>query len=207
MLVVEDHTRRHLGKVLRLTAGAAITYTDGAGRFGEGRLEVAGIRRGAERIEPHRMDPVTVAVCPPKDSARVRFVVEKLAELGTDRLWWLHSERSEGRPPREEKAQAWAIAALEQSRGAWLLEISGPVTLEEVAATNGVLAAVPGGSPLREMTIVGPVVVCIGPEGGFAPEELPAEVQQVGLGFRVLRVETAALVAATLLVTSPSRRR
>lgn len=207
MLVIDEPSRRHLEKVLRLAPGAAVTYTDGAGRSGEGTLDPAGIVRGAERIDPESVNEVIMAVCPPKDSARVRFVVEKLAELGVDRLWWLLTQRTEGRPPPKDKARSWAISALEQSRGSRLLRTSGQVTLTELSAHDNVLVAVPGGPPLAEFAVTGPVVVCIGPEGGFATQELFPGVRHVGLGSRVLRVETAAVVAATLLVASPFRRR
>ena len=43
------------------------------------------------------------------------------------------------------------------------------------------------------------VVLCVGPEGGFAPDEFLEDVVRVRLGGNVLRVETAALVAAALL--------
>jgi 16S rRNA (uracil1498-N3)-methyltransferase len=200
-LPVAETTRHHLERVLRLAPGAAVTYTDGAGRIGEGLLDPAGISRGRERTEPERESgSVTVAVSPPRDSNRARFVVEKLGELGVDRLWWLRAERTEGRPPRDEKAHAWAVAALQQSRGSRLLQVSGTVTPAEVAARGPALVAVPGAAPLAGLDVAGPAVVCIGPEGGFAPEELPAAMHRVGLGSRVLRVETAAVVAATLLV-------
>ena len=55
---------------------------------------------------------------------------EKLAELGVDELCWVSTRFWQGDPPGPAKARAWAIAALEQSRGAWLMEVSGPVALD-----------------------------------------------------------------------------
>jgi RsmE family RNA methyltransferase len=43
------------------------------------------------------------------------------------------------------------------------------------------------------------MVVAIGPEGGFADDEIPPGVLRVGLGERVLRVETAAIAVAAFL--------
>ena len=48
----------------------------------------------------------------------------------------------------------------------------------------------------------GAPTVVIGPEGGFSPEELALVPQRVGLGDRILRVETAALVAAVRATAS-----
>ena len=62
-------------------------------------------------------------------------------------------------------------------------------------------AATLGGPPpsLRWPTLL------IGPEGGWAPEELPSGLPVVGLGPHVLRTETAAIVAGALLVAARSR--
>mgnify|MGYP002076409617 CR=1 FL=1 len=45
---------------------------------------------------------------------------------------------------------------------------------------------------------VGTLTVAVGPEGGWAPGEVPDGLPTVGLGRTVLRVETAAVVAAVL---------
>jgi 16S rRNA U1498 N3-methylase RsmE len=60
-----------------------------------------------------------------------------------------------------------------------------------------VAAADPGGtfpSDWRPRTVV------IGPEGGWAPGEIPESVTRLDLGTTILRVETAALVAAARLL-------
>ena len=69
------------------------------------------------------------------------------------------------------------------------------------AAAEGVAAATLGGPPpsLRWPTVL------IGPEGGWAPEELPSGLPVVGLGPHVLRTETAAIVAGALLVAARAR--
>jgi 16S rRNA (uracil1498-N3)-methyltransferase len=47
-------------------------------------------------------------------------------------------------------------------------------------------------------------VMCIGPEGGFREDDLPSGAVEVGLGPRILRTETAAMVAATLILQALS---
>ncbi len=98
-----------------------------------------------------------------------------------------------------------AIGALQQCGGAWLPEISGPHVwsrLPEVRGSAWVLdmdgrQSLPVGRAFEAATVV------VGPEGGFAPNEL-RDLERLGcrpwaLGERVLRVETAAIVAAGLL--------
>ena len=51
----------------------------------------------------------------------------------------------------------------------------------------------------------GEVIVAIGPEAGFAEEEIPADALRFGLGGRILRVETAAIVAAAVALSRMGR--
>lgn len=195
-LLLPELTRRHLGRVLRLSDGSELTYTDGAGRVGHGELSGDRITRGDEQTEEAPGPRLAVAVAAPKSTDRARFVVEKLAELGVDELLWLETRHGEGRTPRASKAAAWAVGALEQSRGSHLMEIGGPRTWSELPAP--LLVATPGGRSLPSVTEA--VTVAVGPEAGFADEEVPGSAAAFGLGPRILRVETAAVVAATLVL-------
>lgn len=195
---LEGEARRHLAKVLRIEPGSDVTYTDGAGRMGAGVFDGDVIERGSERMLI-RESALAVAVAPPKNSSRLRFVVEKLAELGVARLVWLATEYSEGRPPRPEKAMAWSKAALQQSRGSWLMDISGPVTVGELDGFGVPIFADHGGGSVDDLRLVADPVLCVGPEGGFAADEIPDDAICLALGTTILRVETAAVVGAALL--------
>lgn len=191
----EDH-RHHLARVLRLTDGAAVTYTDGAGRTGRGSLAGASIIRGDESVaDPARQ--VTMAVAPPDAKDRARFLVEKLAELGVARLRWLATVHGQGHPPRLDRARAWALAALEQSRGSWLMEIDDAVA-GFAELPRPLMVAAPGGEPAPAGA--GDVTIAIGPEGGWAPDEIPPDALLMDLGPTILRVETAAIVAAARML-------
>jgi 16S rRNA (uracil1498-N3)-methyltransferase len=185
-----DDQRHHLFRVLRLAPGAPVTYTDGVGTVGEGRLTELGVKRGGER-SVRRHATVSLAVAPPSSRSRCRFLVEKLAELGVARLWWISTLRTEGRPPSDDKAKAWMMAALEQSRGAWAMEM-GVVALPDLDPRRVVVADPEGES--RE--IPPDAVLLVGPEGGFDDGEIPPGWPRVSLGPNILRVETAAVVAS-----------
>ena len=129
-------------------------------------------------------------------------VVEKLTELGVDRLVWLATTRGEAGAPHPGKTAAWAVAALEQSRGARLIEIAGPTPPSALGGTLWV--ADPAGPP-PPRTVTENLVVLVGPEGGFAPDEVPPGARRVGLGERVLRVGTAAVVAAVVALDRMGR--
>jgi 16S rRNA (uracil1498-N3)-methyltransferase len=100
------------------------------------------------------------------------------------------------------KLRVVAREAAMQSRRVWLPSIVGLLALHEVCAGDGAAVADPNGVPLHAgvSLLTGVSLVVVGPEGGFAEEELPAGVPRVQLGDTILRAETATLVAATLLV-------
>lgn len=185
---------RHLTKVLRMNRGDRVTYTDGLGTVGEGELANHSLVRGSEeKVEPP--SSLTVAVAAPSNKDRQRFLVEKLAEIGVQRLLWLETRNGKNRTASPSKIFAWVLSATEQSRGAWLMDVSkDPVTLADLEP--GWVACHPGGDAAVPVT----QTVVIGPEGGFEDGELPADARLWDLGPTILRVETAALVAVAKLI-------
>jgi 16S rRNA (uracil1498-N3)-methyltransferase len=196
-----DAACRHLRKVMRLGDGSPISYTDGRGRTGTGTFADDEITRGDEADVPAALPAIVLAVAPPQSTDRARFVVEKAAELAVTELRWLVTRFGGGRIPRRDKAEAWAIGALEQSRGAHLMRIGTELDVAELAMLDVDLALVAdhGAPPIRQALgghDPAKVAIAIGPEGGFAAGEVPDGPTHVGLGARILRVETAAVVAA-----------
>ena len=181
---------RHLTRVLRTTAGDQVSYTNGEGLIGSGTWDGTWVVRGDEQIVA-RPSELVLAVAPPANKDRLRFTVEKLAELGVERLVWLKTEWGNRRIPSLEKQSAWAVSALEQSRGAWLMSV-GDDLVDWSDLEEPIVVCQQGG----EAVVVSPRTVVIGPEGGLDPGEIPRGTNQVSLGSTVLRVETAAVVAA-----------
>lgn len=180
----------HLGRVLRLDDGSEVTYTDGVGNFGRGVWSGGAITRSDEGRR-ERPSNLIVATAPPSNRDRVRFLVEKLAELGVERLLWLTTRHGVRRVPPLKKQRSWAVSALEQSGGSWLMGVTDSFadwdSLERTLAV-----CVPGGSGAGTVFRT----VAIGPEGGFGDDEVPGDATAVTLGPTILRVETAAVVAA-----------
>lgn len=181
---------RHLSKVLRKNRGDKVTYTDGLGTFGHGVLGHQEILRG-EETNVERPTSVTLAVAPPASKDRQRFLVEKLTEIGVARLLWVGTEHGKNRVASASKVFGWITTALEQSRGSWLMEAE-PDVISVGQLEPPLVFCHPGGTgaPSPGATIV------IGPEGGFSDNEIPQGAMTWDLGSTVLRVETAAVVAA-----------
>ena len=186
---------RHLRSVLRYEAGEPVTYTNGVGRSGAGVLADSSVERGAESDLPPPAPRIEVAVATPKAKDRQRFIVEKLQELGAATLTWIRTERGQVASPPIGRSQAWAVAALEQSRGAWLMSVQHG-TLKDF---EGAVAAHPGGTvAFDELRLRPSVRFVIGPEGGLTHREWARFPERVDLGPTVLRTETAALMVVAL---------
>ena len=190
---VTSEQQRHVTAVLRREPGSPVSYTDGAGLVGEGTWTGADIERGAETTTPVPVASLTLAVAPPDSKERVRWLVEKSTELGVARIRWLRTRYGQGRVPRPDKTRAWMQSALEQSRRSRVTVVDSDWS--ELDDLGEFVAADQTGHEFRP---TGSVTVAIGPEGGWAPSELPPAVSLVSLGDGVLRTETAAIGAAAV---------
>jgi len=198
--VLDEDDRHHFARVLRVRAGDAITVADGRGswrpcRFGD-PLEVTGAIEVVAAASP----PLTVAFALVKGE-RPELIVQKLTELGIDRIVPFVAGRSVVRPDAgrvERQVQRWRRVAREaamQSRRAWLPSVSDPVPFATVAEDPSAVRADRGGAPPD----VAHTTVIVGPEGGWTDTERELVPTTLALGPQVLRAETAAIAAATLL--------
>lgn len=193
--------RRHLERALRLRAGETVTVSDGAGRWRPCRFTPGGLEPCGEITVEERPAPsVTVAIALTKGE-RLDWAVQKLTELGVDRVVPFTAERSVvrwdgGRSGHHvDRLRRIAHQAAMQSRRTWLPEVDDLRSFAEAAAVPGAVLADPGGEP---PSLDRPVVL-VGPEGGWAEDEAAVGLPAVGLGPTVLRSETAAVAAGTLL--------
>ncbi len=219
--VIESDDLHHLSRVLRLRRDAPVVASDGAGhwticRFGgpdSGCGDALTVDEAA--IFEARLGPAVVVAFAPVKGDRPEWVVQKLTELGVDRIVPMETERSVVRWRGERADHAVArlrritVEAAAQSRQVWLPEVTALVRLaalgtmverdpERGSASLVSLAQMGGDRPTSQIRLI-----AIGPEGGFSPEELAQGHDQgygtVGLAGGVLRAETAAVAAGVLL--------
>jgi 16S rRNA (uracil1498-N3)-methyltransferase len=214
-------TAQHVAKVLRARTGDQIVIFNGDGREYAGAIDsIRGSRVTAAVSEGEGVDResplgVTLVQCIPRGD-RMDFIVQKATELGVRRLVPVLSQRSVVRLDAEQsesKATHWravAVNACEQCGRTKLPVIDTPVPLVNylgsAAAAPRRLVLDPDIEPSdMPERIEGSVEIAIGPEGGFADEELEAfrlaGFVGVRLGPRILRTETAAIAALTWLQT------
>jgi 16S rRNA (uracil1498-N3)-methyltransferase len=220
--VLEGAQFHKLVRVLRLVAGATVQVFDGKGARFTATLEAidgerARLMLGAPTNEaaPRRL----VVVQGLTRAERLELVLQKCTELGATDFVLLAAARSvvklEGKV--ETKLLRWQRIleeAARQSGRADVPSLAGPVAAAAVAS------ALPSGARVlvldeeeRALTLSaavgpwleseGPVALVVGPEGGLTREEVATLVAQgaqaVTLGRQVLRTETAALAALTVL--------
>jgi 16S rRNA (uracil1498-N3)-methyltransferase len=204
----------HLARVLRLQAGEVVTAADGRGRWRPylvAAVSGAGVRldaRGPGETEPPLTPALAVAFCLTKGD-KPDVTVQKLTELGVDRILPVLSVRSVSRPEgarAEAAVRRWrrvAVEAARQCRRSRLPEIDEIRPLAALSGHPGLVVADPGGQAPSELGPPpgGELLVVVGPEGGLAPDEADglAPWAHLGLGPLVLRAETAALAAAAVL--------
>ena len=210
----------HVTRVLRLRVSDALTLFNGSG--GEFAGTILSSKGGTVSVavgqpqDPARESPLrTVLAQGVSRGERMDLTVQKATELGVSQILPVLAERSVVRLDAQQTARKlahWrkiAVAACEQCGRNIVPDIAAPVSLKEMlrtdlkAATNLLLSP---HATLRIAELPRPtnaVTVLIGPEGGLTDEEQEsvraAGFLAVRLGPRVLRTETAALAALTLL--------
>jgi len=215
-LALDREQAHYLSGVLRLGAGDPVLVFNA--RDGEWLAYVTEATKKAVRIRCERQlsevkPPPDVDYCfAPLKHARLDYVVQKATELGARRLRPVITQRTIAERVNLDRMRANVIEAAEQCNLVFVPEVAEPVKLpkllgsweegralvycDETAAIADPLSAL---KPLHA-----PAAVLIGPEGGFTGDEkamltsLPF-VTAISLGPRIMRADTAAVAALTLV--------
>jgi len=212
----------HAINVMRVRVGEAVTLFDGQGNQAEatiaaiGRREVACDAESIKFVDRENAIHLTMGIAMPKGD-RAKELIERLTELGVNRLVPLHCKRTQWSVP-ESMIPKWeriVIESCKQSGRNMIMEITQPVVLAnwlgdplQSKMAGRYFAHPPDDSQLgiriedRSMDS-NSCVVAIGPEGGFADSEVEIADhqgwQRLSLGDRIYRIETAAVLAAIKL--------
>ncbi len=215
-----DNAFRHTVQVLRLRPGAQLVLFNGDGHDYPAQLANVERRRASARVQertPNTSEsPLALHLVQAISKAdHMDITVQKAVELGVHAIQPVLSTRGLRLPPERlaRKLEHWravAVSACEQCGRSRIPELREPLKLDawlqSRASTDGLRLLL---DPCAERGLdtltppAGTVELLIGPEGGFAPEELEqaarAKLLGLRLGPRVLRTETAGIVATALL--------
>ena len=215
-----EQAARHVSRVLRLRQGDGISVFDGRGNEHDATIASA---RGADvRISVGR----PVDTCPESPAAililqgisrgeRMDLVIQKTTELGVTGIQPVFTRRSvvrlEGDRVRR-RVEHWrgvAISACEQCGRASLPDVRPPRTLEDALdacghGVNRLLLDARAETALTAVQLNGlEIALLTGPEGGLTAAERQAAIESgftpVSVGPRIMRTETATVVAAALI--------
>lgn len=215
-----DGAFQHCCKVLRLKDDHPIIVFNGLG--GQYHAKLANVQKRSAQLTVENFvtldneSPLKVTIGQSiSRGERMDYAVQKAVEAGVYRIQPLFSERCEVRlndARLEKRVQHWqqvAISAAEQSGRGVVPEVCFPIPLEEwVVNCNDMLKLTlhhHSARPLQDFSEPKnqQIALLIGPEGGLSEDEVRFAQQHqfsaIALGPRVLRTETAPVVALTAL--------
>ncbi len=217
-VTLSDSAANHVGRVLRMKAGEPLTLFNGAGGAWQGVVESVSKKTVtvtlSSFIAGDAQSPLTIELGQTLSRGeRMDYAIQKATEVGVTTITPLWSERCEVKlnPERlDKRLQHWqqvAISACEQCGRNIVPTINAPVKMGEWLTTrttelNFVLhhrtqKSLSGFAPAQSISLL------IGPEGGLTEWEIDLAAQHqfnpLALGPRVLRTETAPVVAISLM--------
>lgn len=215
-LSVHGDEHHYLARVRRARVGDAVEIVDGAGKRAAAEILRIGDAETVLRVEEPTLivarPPLVRALIPPIKGDRMDACLEKLVEVGVDEIVVWPAARSivrldgERKEARLAKYQLVLQAAARQCGRAQVPAISFARELAAAIAAlpDGIRVVLdPSSSAPLSLPETTDVTVISGPEGGFTTDELDAlgraDFLAAGLGPRVLRAETAPMVAVALI--------
>lgn len=220
-ILLDPEESRHLCRVLQARPGDAVEVFDGTGRRATARVESVGaesrLRVDAVTVDPPASRELRLVVGLPR-GMKLDWLLQKSVELGLSRLTLFGADRSVARlddRTAARRAERWAriardaakqsgggrlpVLAWRRSLGAVLDDPPAPAEIRLACSLSAPPGSLPGSfrRGLREGRRTW--TFFIGPEGDFSPAERDAlrraGAVEISLGPRILRVETAAVVA------------
>lgn len=214
--ILPEADSAHCCRVLRMKEGDEVFVTDGKGSRFRCAIVDAHPKHTAleiiseEKIPTHWGVKITLAVAPTKSSDRMEWMLEKAVEIGVDRVVLLKCRRSERKVMKLDRLEKVMISAMKQSLKGVLPELTEVSSLENFVGSIGddcqkfmgyCSSEYSRKEFVKECTGGKDVVIMIGPEGDFTPEEVEVAVSKgfvpVTFGESRLRTETAALYGVT----------
>jgi 16S rRNA (uracil1498-N3)-methyltransferase len=223
IITVTGDEAHHIRDVMRLKVSDRVVAFDGTGHEYVGVLKELGPKSVVVEIIQTRVPSgaqnftITLIQAIPKKE-KMDYIVEKATELGVFRIVPVMTERTIvdwDQKKKDSSADRWRRISLAASKQCGRLDIPSiesvrnfKETLKDKAEYNLALIAAlsEDAIPLKKILSgfkSGNIVVAIGPEGDFTPDEIKmaegAGYKLVGLGRRVLKSDTAGLAALAII--------
>ncbi len=202
--ITDERVVHQVGRVLKMEVGEVLAvFSNGSGDT-IGRIDSIDAQSiTLEKI--NETDPIVskrkiiAGVAIPKGDT-FELIIQKLTELGVSTIVPLITSRTVKQSVRIDRLQTISDEALEQSGGSVRVSITEPKTLKECLQEFPFpsIGFEPGAAKEISIAPSDTVVIYVGPEGGWSEEDMKIlkDASWQGLGERILRTETAAIVGA-----------
>lgn len=215
-VILTETESKHAVRVLRLQKGTPVQIVDGTGGFYQAEIIDANpkkckleIRKSVKEFGKKDFH-LHIAIAPTKNIDRFEWFLEKCTEIGIDEITPIltsHSERKKIKPERLEKI---LVSAMKQSLKAYLPKLNPLISFKELVSNSNsnkkFIAYCDDVEKLhlKNHSLKGErILILIGPEGDFSPEEVNLAIQNgysiISLGEARLRTETAGIVACHIV--------
>lgn len=209
----------HATRVLRLKSGDEMFLMDGQGVFYRAEVTLATPKKCLYEIRETMPQEKTwngkihLAIAPTKMTDRIEWMVEKATEVGFDDITFLNCRFSERKVLRIDRMEKIVVAAMKQSRKAWIPQVHEMIGLKDfvsapyegkkyIAHCYEEIARNDLFDELQSLNSPENVTVMIGPEGDFSMDEVELAMsygfESISLGNSRLRTETAGLAAVMM---------
>lgn len=215
-VILNETESKHAVKVLRLSEGDSVQLIDGKGGFYEAEISDAHPKKCRLKITRSenefgkRSFRLHIAIAPTKNTDRFEWFLEKATEIGINEITPLLCERSERKMLKTDRLEKILVSAMKQSVKAYLPRLNELTPFKDfvsnckskfryIAHCEDSEKIFLKNEPLKNQDIL----ILIGPEGDFSPEEIEFArqhaFQEITLGDSRLRTETAGVVACTVV--------
>lgn len=214
---LNDDDSKHCVKVLRNKVGDTINLVDGKGNwvtakivntnFVNLKLDIQSVENEYNKSDYY----IHIAIAPTKNTDRIEWFLEKAVEIGIDEITFLQTNKSERKELKLNRLEKIAIAAMKQSKKAYLPKINPLIKFTEFLKQDFsnfekyvAFVDVENANYLHQLANQKQkYLVLIGPEGDFSNEEIDSlkkkDFRCISLGKSVLRTETAGIYICSVL--------
>jgi 16S rRNA (uracil1498-N3)-methyltransferase len=216
VITLNEVESNHAVKVMRSKVDSLVRIINGEGSVALGEIvsdhpKMCEVTITSVTENTAHCPKITVAIAPTKSNDRIEFFIEKATEIGIYQIVPLLCKNNERDKVNIDRWKKVALAATKQSNRSWLPIIQNPIKISHLLEANDLpmtkLIAYCEDLPEKSISDFAgqeDIIVLIGPEGDFSPEEVSFSEKQgftrVNLGINRLRTETAGIVAVTKLL-------
>lgn len=213
---LDEINSKHIVQVLRMKIGDALHLTDGKGHLitaeiSEDHRKHCIVKKTKVSFQPRQGRYISLAISLVKNVSRFEWMLEKVTEIGAQKIVPLICTRTEKEKFRFDRMEGICISALLQSKQVWLPELAEPVNFSQVAnwknISGSLFIAHCEEQAKNEIATISntdleEAMIAIGPEGDFTNDEISLAFangfKPLSLGGNRLRTETAGVVAVSL---------